>query len=68
MYTARNQDCRRPAPFFLQPFDEVQTVHTGHVLVDYQTARGAPAAIGKEIGSRVIGAHIEAEGFEQQLQ
>jgi len=52
----------------LQRVDEVQTVHTGHVLVDYQTTRGAAAIIGKEIGSRIIGLHIIAESFEQRLE
>jgi hypothetical protein len=38
------------------------------MLVDYQTGRGVPAIIGNQIGSRIIGLHIVAEGFEQQLQ
>jgi len=66
--SARNQDHRHPDPLFLQPVDDIEAIHMGHVLVDYHTARGAAAIIGKEIGSRIIGLHIVAEGFEQQLQ
>ena len=33
---ARNQDCRAPKAFSLQVGNDVETTHTGHVLVDDQ--------------------------------
>jgi hypothetical protein len=65
---ARNQDRRHPSSVFLQTVDNVEAIHAGHVLVDHQTAYGATPVIGKEIGSRIIGLHIVAEGLEQRLQ
>ena len=52
--SARNQDSRHPNPLSLQTVNDVEAVHTGRVLVDYQTAGGATAIIGKEIGPRTI--------------
>ena len=64
----RDQDCRNPDSFPLKTFDDFQAVHTGHVLVDHQAARGTVTSVGKELAAGGIGQHIESEGFEQQFQ
>ena len=51
---ARDQDRRHPSSLLLQTGDDVEAIHAGHVLVDYQTACGATAIIGKEIDARII--------------
>src|ERR1700756_621324 len=51
---ARNQDSPHPGSLLVQTVDDVESIHAGHVLVDYQTVRGTTPIVGKEVGSRII--------------